>query len=1026
MTISKTIATTNYVTPGTFIGEIVVPQVSAVPEDSLVPCYVGKGSRLMAGNNTAIRRSYVYEENLTFPSLAPYRAVLQNYSDGNMEKAVLYTNNGIEIPQNQWRFISTGGVYNMIEINNEIFDPTVSYIVDYQSTSFDIPDILPIQELRAIINVGEQQDTSQYVEYTHYYIGMDITGPTATTGTPHISTIDLSTVTDISPSGVTPATASLSGSVSTYNDIVNREYQITVTDVSAAGLTFVWENAYADFTYGSLPAIPYHQGADTRTVSIAGIVNGVPNTVALSNGISFTITTTTAAASGCVFTGNVFSFSVGALPRFEKDLRYTNTNQFPEIGGVVAATGNTGTAVISINEDSEYTGIENANYHLYCYHVSGVNHAWVAWQRIGQYSRTSGYFHVDHTSLSSVNAIALNSGVYLNCASGTSPVWFGLGDTYSFAVKAPKIFYQGKDDRDTRIVVTVATAAGTTGTNSGYASANTPEGNYESFTVNVDSESALPEDLNGMYVFKNNMITYFKNLYVPWNGSATNRFTGGSVASADNWLFQFRNTNYIYWDLNAKKTENINSTDINSDVFGNITGTPNTKYIILEDTPVSITGMHNVSGESFILNTDYFVIANTSIVYFANTTSTNAKLAKLPIEVTYIYRSAEPNPGDLYYITANYLRPDNYYNEPILLTSKSTAREFLAPAATDNDLYIMSEIAWENDVDAFYIVQVKDSDGDGVYSNLDYHNAIDATVAPARIADIVVLNKWSVTSYLLQHINQMSDPFKRRHRLGWFGMPKDTPIGTTELMNSLVYTSKRTLQVYGDTTAHGTRILVGSTYGKREIQLQNNVVAEVTVDGSFVAGALAAMTTGFNSPATTILHKYIGGFTFLQTYGDIESIENNTLGNANIIYFTDRGSGVYRIEEDYTVDTYSDDIESIMNMQQKQYVTRTMVYQLTNALVGTVTPSSEAGVILLAGKISEVLNSLIAEGIIAQYQDEDGNVRDLSHDLDIDVWADTSDKTKLHFVYAYYLQGVIKRLFGVYTVDKNLKQIGVK
>ena len=1029
------LSTTRFIPPGAYIGQIITPSPVSTSEDSLLPCYVAKGSRYAVGRNLGIRRSFIYEKALTFSSIAPYQAPIVYASDGDNEDAAvkLYKSDGSEVRKDQWRFVASGGSYSLVEINVEVFDTTASYIIDYQSTSRLVKDPLPVEELRSITTLGDNFDTSQYVEYTHYYIDVSMTGPTAVSGTPHTASIALSDTKYVAPSATSPApTGTVTGTMSTYTGVYNRLYSVEVINTSAAGMLIEWSTPYAETGYGAPPAIPFDSG-DTRQIMVPyGGIGTTSVTFELGIGVDITHRGTPDLS---FTTGDKYLFGVSGLPLFEKDVRFNNTNQFPEIGAVVAVSAPAGTATISVNVESEYTGNNNRTYSFYCYHVSG-DHASIAWHGVDQELAVSGRLVLNHSgvSVTALTGITLNAGIYLDITTGTG-AWFATGDSYTLTAKAPQIFYRGKDDRTTTFAVTVATATGTNSYLTGYLSANTPEGGYSTFNVVVSASSVDYDDKNGKYVFGDNLITYFKNSYCPWFvtvdtvSSPSNVFTGGMPPFGDNWTMAFDNLDTINWSLNAKNSQNFNAVDLFTDVYGTITGIPNTKYIILDNSPLSIFGIENVSGTAFISGTDFTLLSGTSYVYFSSAATTTAKLASVPITVNYLYNSAEPNPGDLYYLTALYLRPhtgtDSLYDTPILLTSQQTARDLLAPATLANDIYVMSEVAWDNNVGAFYIIQVNDIDGDGTYTELDYQRAIDVSEGPTRIADIEVINKWKTLPYLLNHVNRMADPFARRHRMTFLGMPTGTEIGNKDTSGTLVYTAARTLQVYGESPSHGTRVLVGHTYAKRNITLENNVEAEVEMDGSFISGAIAAKVRGFALPTTTLMRKQLGGFTYIETFGDIESYENKQLGKNNMVYITDTGSGVYQIEDETTVDTYAEDFYSIMNMTEKQYVTRYIEHSMDKTLIAMVVPYPEAALTVVKGELSRLLDDMVSDNIIAPYLTDAGLPRDIDTSTDLRVYADSNSKNLIRFLYCYFLPGTIKRLYGMYTVDRTLTSLGL-
>jgi len=1069
---TTTLSTNRYVPPGTYINQIITPSPAVVTSDLLVSAYIGKGSRLIMGRNIGIRRSYVYSEQLVFSPSAPYRAILDYYSDGNKDMAVLTKADGTEVRSDQWTFYkSLGTYYDTVEINVEVFDATTTYYIDYQSTQRDVKDPLPIEDIREVVTMGDNFDTSQYREYTHYYIETSISGPSASAGTPHLGTKLISNVHAGSAINATATgcifwtCSSVTGSA--YTGDYLRNYSIfPYYSTSSAGVTGVVFRIVNNYVEPGTAAYPAYEVNHDNTLFVDVTTAGTYN-IDLGLGLYLRGTVT---ALG-VTTAGAFNFSSAAnegwhlnavgTAKMEIDPLLTNTNQFAEIGSIshtvtgarVTATSNPGLTVLAT---SSYTGSSNARYYLKCVSTSGTNplgirRAAFLWGAIG----AEDYFTntAIATTLSGVSTatVTLNAGISLTVNFGTATGNFysfnpaaplsGASDQFYFEANAPRSFYRGKDDRDITLTVTNKNAfIGTGISGNGYASghvvgtllgtynANTPEGGYASFSTALDIDSVSGVNV-GSVLLKDNLKIYFRNMVWdstaitedPFASNPVSRFSD-STSTSDVWTFTIVNQDYIVWDLNAYKTENINTSNIVTDVLGQITGTPNTKYIILDDIPVSASGITIVDSTSPTAKvvSGWTFLSNTNYIYFASDPTTSAAGYTFPLAVKYLYRSAEPSPGDLYYMTASYIRSEDYYNNPILVQSRQAARDLLSPASIVNDVYVMSEIAWDNNVPEFYVIQVKDSDEDGVYTDLDFKTAIVSAEGPERIADIIVLNKWTSLANTLKHLDKMADPFVRRHRIGWFGVPQGTAIGNRETSGSIVYAARNTMQVYGDSPAHGTRILIGSTIAKTNIQLENGVSAEVTMDGSFVAGAIAAINRAFTSYSNTVLRKTIAGFTYIETYGDVETTSNKTLGESNVIYITDRGNSVYRIEEDFTVDNFAQDYNLIMHMTQKQYVTRYVYKRMDESLISLVVPSPEATLALVRGFLVSILNSLVGSNVIAKYQDSEGNVRAIDPDTDIKVFIDSNDSTKIHFIYTYYLPQIIKRLFGLYTVNQAL------
>jgi len=707
---------------------------------------------------------------------------------------------------------------------------------------------------------------------------------------------------------------------------------------------------------------------------------------------------------------DIWTFTGDGPGLFEPDIRNSNTNQFAEIDEPVADTGNAGTAGtdLAIATTAAFTGTYNARYKLevtaQTNTAPGTRTTTFIWGEAGDHVGINGTFTADEATPASLTQ-TLSKGVIIDVEYPTGAGNFAVADIFTIWAKAPKQLYQAKDTRAYTMTVSAATnpAAGE-GYVSGTFVADTPEGSFGTFEATGNDKLVTDPDFeDGHFTLPNNVLMVARNLFYDALTS------GNQHAAADSQTFAATQAGTINWTLDERTEETVEADQILTDVNGSVTGTPNTPYVILSHTPNQVNSVVTLVGSTPVT---YTWITGTPYLTFV----TDPAVA---IVVNYDWRSAEPDPGQTYFLTAKFLRPAESYNTPTLILDRQDGRNALAPALLDNHLYIMNEIAWDNGVPGLYYVQVLDADDDGVYTDADFNEAIIASEAPRRITDIIVLSQFTSLGSALNSVTRMNDPFERRERLLWVGTPIGTPIGDAETPDTIVYTARNTLQVYGNNPAHGTRIIVGSTQATREVRLDDGSTVVSTLDGSFVAGALAGLVSSFQDPGETVLRKTLAGFNTLETYGDIEDPRNLTLGAAQVIFLTDLGGSVFRVEEDVTVDTFADDFKNINAMTQKQFVVKNIRTQVDNALVGVVVPSAQAGIGLVKGFVVGAVNSLVTRGVVGRYQDDAGNERPIDPDADVVVFRDDTDPTLYHFFFAFWLKTVIKRLFGLYSVNSN-------
>jgi len=1092
---------------------------------------------LALGTNLPIKRSYIYAQSLTFSPSAPFVAYLPYDSNGDQQSSRLFKADGTEVRRDQWSYRDSGsGGLDQVLVNTEVFDPTASYYLDYQSNDRTVKDVIPVEELREVVAIGNRVDHPQYKEFDHFFIETSVTDPIPddainTHPDPYFGSI-------VADGGNTGTGTLAQASSSQYTHNYTRAYDIeitaivtgvkatgTITTVAGASLvdgeTFTISDGRNDpvifefddggaATGDTLPnghtAVAFTAGdsADDVRDAITAAVNGIGSTlkitasnlvagqvdleaddygsyqnvaithtvaaggwavVGMASGVAREVSAKWAATAACPgnesmvntpyylnlpaedyrpeFTvtddtvgsdqpllelgirldfdlgiaadpgydvGDKWSFHAFGPGLFEADIRYSNTNQFATINDPVANAGNTGTAGsgLSVSTSAEFNGDYNATYSLEVVakagSAPGTRTATFIWGEAGDYVGINGTFMADESTPSSLEQ-TLSKGTILDIVFPTGAGNFEVGDKFTVSAKAPLELYQAKDNRNYRLDVTGATApAAGVGYVQGTYLTDTPEGSFGTFEATAN-DLPLTDPLNedGHFSLPNNILLAARNLFLP------GLTTGNQHVSGDRHTFAATQSGYINWTLNERTDETIEADQILTDVNGVVTGTPNTKYVILSQSPIQVNSVEELDSgdpESFTW------ITGTPYITFVTDPGE-------AIVVNYDWRSAEPDPGQTYFLTAKFLRPTEQYNTPTLVLDRQDGRRLLAPASVDNHLYSMNEIAWDNGVPGCYYIQVQDPDDDGVYTDADFNEAILASEAPRRITDITILSQFTSMGAALNSVTKMNDPFERRERLCWVGMPIGTEIGDANTANTLVYTAKNTLQVFGNSPAHGTRIMVGSTEATREIRLEDGSTVTVTMDGSFIAGALAALVASFQDPGETVLRKNLAGFKTMETYGDIEDPRNLVLGAAQIVFFTDRGASVFRIEEDETVDSFASDFKYINAMTQKQFVVKNIRTQVDNSLVGIVVPSAEAGVGLVRGFVVGAVATLVTRGVVGRYQDSAGNERPIDPDADVVVFRDDTDVTLYHFFFAYWLKTTIKRLFGLYSVNSN-------
>lgn len=991
------LTTSRYTVPGTYISQLIRPGAGQISAEARLVDYVGRGSRLAVGRNLGIRRSFVFEEELSFPPSAPFEAITNFASDGTKDAPVRVYDSvtGVELLTKDWAWQKVGQDYKKILVNQSVFDPSAVYKVDYQSTSRDVLDPIPVDNIRAITAVGLSVDRAQYTDYVDFFIPYAFTGATAEDSN---SIVDPFLTSIFPDSGNTGAGTVAIDTSASYNHNYNRFYELEVMSIAGSSgsfeATFRWSARRYSGGKEALPPVPLHTTATYPTFLVEE-VDALTQIQELELGVKVAITFDVTNFA----VGDKFYFNGVGPGLIEFDGRLTNTNQYLSFGGIEYFDGpGTGTGTLDYGPANTYTGTYNCKFRLEVTATAGgigARTVTFVWAQYGEVIGATSTVLVDEAVS---NLFTLTQGLQLEVDFGGSH--FAVGDVFDFEVLAPRIYYQAKDDRAYTLTISAASNPGAdTGVVAGDYSTGTPEGGFGTWSASVNLLFG-PSQQTGYFDLPDGVKLAVRN-------AMRGNVNGTSYVSGDKFDAAVTSEDVIDWGLVLKQQETREPSALLTDITGQVTGTAGTLYTILNN--VYQTGSVSVEDDDTLAPVSFVEIPGTRFLAFVST-PTNT------VRISYDYRGQEPSPGQLYYFTASYLRPRELYNIPTLLLTRSEAQAFLAPSQVDNHLYIMSEIAFDNGAPGIFVTQPYDNDGDGILTQPDVAEALQAHAKTKRTTDLCLLSLFDSLSDALEINEQGNDPFEAREQMLWVGAPIGTPIGDIDTAGSLVALARRTLQTNPTSPAVGTRVLVAPTRATRQIKLETGATATVTMDGSFVAGATAALVASFADPAETILRKTLAGFQTVQTYTDPENL---IIGAASITFLRDEGNQVFRFMEDVTVHDNSEEFQLISATTQKQFVTRVVRTNLDAATISVVVPSAQAGVATVKGALAGIMLGLLGRGLIGQYQTDSGDVRDFDPDSDVMVMRDTVSLTLYYFWYSYWLRTPIKRQFGVFVVNSN-------
>lgn len=1135
-----------YLRPGAYIGFVFQARPVATSGLPRFPGFVARGSRLARTQDFGIVRSFVREHELTFTTVAPHVAVLQDPAINDKTGAVkLYTTLGPSLDSRYWRFAESvpgSGVYDLVEIEITKFDRNADYLIDYQSSSRTRQDELGIPEIREILYVGDSQGSALYQEGVDFRVVTEVIGDS---GVGDEEALIRGASNSGSTGGVFPAPPTKTGPggstgtvvfnvANTYDYKYSLHYSlqcIATTLVPPETATF--RLTITPIGGGNDLDIPVPPHPNSNWVHDFTITNNGSSNInyQLDGNYPFTdgIRLDFNFGAGPVFyNGNVaplladvFTWDAIAAQRIEIASPFFNTNQFSTVtepedyGNNPSSSANTSSGKISLNVDTNYSGVYNRKYYFEVLSVVAgpPRQATILWGAWGE-DWTIGTINIDESNTNSLTRVSVEKGIYVDFDFGVEHLLPDPGDTlvsgpatdlttalalateirtnynqhdadslvaahliaplHPISTAAPVdlatlvLFCQ---DAETTYTAHINDATQHTNIDSVYTLDSTIDPTDLASCVNFlnDFKAKFNRHILGVnfiagdswlsvadgplmaYTAKDDRHYYFTTTTVnpgtqvsfqwrtdTWEGGWDNvdvltadpyiQLPDGIIlvlrswdplgnvvqyTTADEFEFTAINMDLIDWTLAIRTTESIPESNIRQDPFGRVTFVPLSYYLTLSETPsrvisvkdaetgtpLSYVWVHDSNGEPL------------PVIMFVTDPATN-------VEVYYEYDGLEPTPGNTYYVTANRLRLLSEYEVPVFYATRDDANRGLRPVEVTNDAWIMTDIAFDTDFFGCYVMQVRSSTEDEVFSDADYRRGVDSSEDQKAITDLIVLNRFTMLGYSKLSVERMSSPFVGAERLLWQGAPTGTPIGDADSPGSLVYTAKTSLQFFGTGPGRGRTILLANTWANRQIILEDTTPTTVQLNGSFIAGYSAARQAAFDTPVETLLRKDTASFSDMQVYGEKEL---DILGSASILFFYKVGDGLFRFGESHTVDTGSPDVNEISAMTQKDYVTRRVRTKLDQNLVGLVPPSPAAGVVQIQSYLVEELGNIASEGFIAPYGSENNppTTREINPDADTFVYVDDTDRRRYHLGYWFNILYPIKWIMGLYSVDSR-------
>lgn len=381
-----------------------------------------------------------------------------------------------------------------------------------------------------------------------------------------------------------------------------------------------------------------------------------------------------------------------------------------------------------------------------------------------------------------------------------------------------------------------------------------------------------------------------------------------------------------------------------------------------------------------------------------------------------------PAQGEEFFISYEAERPDSEYNVPLLSTSLDQLLAKVGPLNSTNALAIAGQIVFEQKPPFVYHIQVKNT-GTGIAAqDLDYADAIKGAELNPDLTDIVVLGfptsngggtKPLVRQALREHVTDQSGLLAKAERMGWFGMQKGTTVGDGETAGTFVYVATQELQVSADSPGRGRFVLTAPSFIKKTYRFPDGTVKQLTLDGTYLAAGVASLNASFLSPAEGLLRKEVVGLDEV----DLLSVGDRDFMAGNGVNIVQARGGVNVCFDPMTTDQSSAEFTEINVMNQKDNIVKRVRKRADDTLIGLVPDDLAQFVFELKSTVAIELNSAIADGAIAPFQNDDGTVRNINLSDDIIVSRRASDPTAYNFKFAFFVKFIVKRLFGTFSVS---------
>jgi hypothetical protein len=1061
--------------PRTTLQQVFRPAAGIVTDDPRYCGIIAKTLPIKLFQDAEIVRGFIEGKVLTFSGVTYTASLGVDPAINDKSRSKLKTSAGLELPPTKWNYAEStpgSGTFDLVVLHPSVFSTSVTYTLDYITSNEDYEDEIPVDNLREVLRMGDQPGQVLYEEGVDYRFVTTATGPTPGDDNANPTGTTISAVTKQIGAGTGTVTVN---SGAEYTGQYNRAYVLTCT--AAAGSTPNRTATLVVTAQPTSSGTDFQIGLSTTqlnqiTLELDETDSDSLNDVAVELGISLDFAF---GASNFIFNAdpaltNTFTFQANGPGILELSDEMLSTAQFSSISAVEEVSV-AGEGTITINPQSDFDGDFNQSYEVECTAVTaspdkdatfryrgkpellcltgtvtatitsnlvdGVGTAFTSEVAIGdllyigddampvtvasitsatrlvlsvvyapatttgvkvlRVRQVTGSFTVDADDPLGVEAIG--DGVILDFDFGTDTGHnFDEGDTFSFTTGVARRDYNGTENREYGITVATIPSNSHTMTVS-YAGDTATSG----FGTHVFSEG-------NPLVLSNNVVIEARNL------SLANRYSTSNppLSTPDTFSLSLLFDNLIDWTLDDSAVETISSADIQRDLTGVLTGTVGAFFVTVRNVPTEVLFVKNTSTG---VNIEFNTVADSDIIWFTSNPAVN-------MTVSYRYKGIEPSMGASYFLSGYVKRPSTDYEKPFTFTSRQEAALFLAPMTPQNDAAIANEVAWDQAPTALpgvVICLVNDPNEDGIYTSNDYIAALRISEQIESKIAYSVINRFDIRDEAFSSDIAMNDPAVGRQRILVTGFPVDYPIGDEFTADSRIFVARREMQVFQATPARGTLAGFQNSWATKIINVNalgdgaiGTFPTEVTLDGSYLALALAALVCSRQRPWEIMYNLQLSGFESMEELSvtQLSLMQNSGLIGAQVV-----GAAQRIATQDVTPDNTEPSTHFLAGTTQRQFITSRVKAAVDAAAVGYVPESPEDAAQVISSAVVGVLLNAVAQGDIGQYVTSTGQRRDLNPSTDVAAYRDAVNPAKAYFQFCFFNKYGLYDIAGVYSVD---------